>query len=223
MATPAAPPSPPVRPLRVFGVCGAVGSGKSAVAAALGRSGAVVVDADRLAHAALDRPDVRDPLVREFGTEILGPDARIDRARLRPLVFGPAPEHLARRRRLESHVHPVVRLMIADAIAAAGGLSPRPPFVVLDVPLLTEGPTAALCDAIVFVEAPPEVRRERTARSRGWTTAEHDAREAAQSPAEEKRKAARFVVRNDGGEAELQAEVDRLFAALRDFSPELPS
>ncbi len=220
MATPEAPSLPPDRPPRTFGVCGAVGSGKSAVAAGLERMGAAIIDADRLAHTALDRPDVRDGLVAEFGTEILGPDGRIDRARLRPLVFGPAPEHVARRRRLESHVHPVVRAMIVDAIAAAHVQSPLPPFIVLDVPLLTEGPTAALCDAVVFVDAPPEVRRERTARTRGWTTAEHEAREAAQSSVEDKRRAARFVVRNDGSESDLKAEVDRLFRELCNFRPE---
>jgi dephospho-CoA kinase len=209
---------PPVRPA-VFGVCGGVGSGKSAVAAALAARGAFVVDADRLAHEALDRPDVRESLVQEFGTGILGPDSRIERSLLRPLVFGDSPEHHARRRRLELVVHPVVRRMMQEAVEAAARRNPPPPFLVLDVPLLTEGPTASWCDAIVFVDAPAEVRRARTARNRGWSDAEHERRERAQDPVEVKRRAAQFVFANDGDAGPSPAGIDRLFASLAAFRP----
>lgn len=207
-------PAAPVRRPPVFGLCGAVGSGKSAVAAELAVRGAVVVDADRLAHAALDLPEVRAALVAEFGTGIVGPEDRIERARLRPLVFGPTPAHAENRRRLESHVHPVVRRMIVDAVETAGRRVPPPPFVALDVPLLTEGPTAALCDAIVYVDAPEEVRFARTAATRGWTAAEHRAREAAQHSPAEKRARARFVVDNGGDRDALAVRAERLFADL---------
>jgi dephospho-CoA kinase len=204
----------PVRRPPVYGLCGAVGSGKSAVAAELAARGAVVVDADRLAHEALDLPDVRSALVAEFGTGIVGTDGRIERARLRPLVFGPTPSHLQNRRLLESHVHPVVRRMIVDALAAAGRRAPPPPFVALDVPLLTEGPTALLCDAIVYVDAPEAVRFARTAAARGWTADEHRAREAAQHSPEEKRARARFVIDNGGDRDALSVRADRLFSDL---------
>jgi dephospho-CoA kinase len=224
MVDPPLVPTPPVSAARppIFGVAGGVGSGKSRVAEALGRRGAYVVDADRLAHDALDDPGVAAAVVREFGTGILGSGGRIERPRLAAAVFGPGPDAAAHRRKLESVVHPAVLRMIHERLADAVRRAPRPPFVVLDVPLLVEGETAALCDAIVFVDAPDDVRRARTASARRWTDEGHRSREAAQAPLEVKRSASRFVVVNDGDESALSSAVDRLFAELLAFRPARP-
>ena len=49
--------------MNIIGLIGKIGSGKSAVASILSEFGALVVDADAIAHAALDLPDVRSRLV----------------------------------------------------------------------------------------------------------------------------------------------------------------
>jgi dephospho-CoA kinase len=58
-------------PIPVIGLVGGIGAGKSAVAEALARRGAFVLDADRVGHALLDQPPARDRVVRRFGPEIL--------------------------------------------------------------------------------------------------------------------------------------------------------
>ena len=60
-----------------------------------------------------------------------------------------------------------------------------------------------------MVDVPREKRLER-AKTRGWTEAEFARREAAQWPADEKRRLAAAVIPNAGTEAELRA-------AVRDF------
>ena len=51
----------------IIGLIGGVASGKSAVAAALARRGAVVFDADEIGHDVLAQPEVRDELVARWG------------------------------------------------------------------------------------------------------------------------------------------------------------
>jgi dephospho-CoA kinase len=87
-------------------------------------------------------------------------------------------------------------------------------FVVLDAAVLLEAGWGDLVDALVYVDAPRDVRLARVAARAGWTAAELDAREAAQWPAAEKKRRADAVLVNDGEPDELPVRVDRLCAAL---------
>lgn len=103
----------------------------------------------------------------------------------------------------------------AEAIERARGLGARA--FVIDAPLLFEAGLDGECDAVVFVDAPREVRLERVRRTRGWDESELARREAAQLRVEEKRRRSDVVVSNDGDEATLGARVaavlDRLAPA----------
>ena len=73
--------------LRV-GLTGGIGAGKSTVALALGRLGAVVVDADQLARRVVEpgSPGL-DAVVEAFGPGVLAADGSLDRPALGRLVF----------------------------------------------------------------------------------------------------------------------------------------
>ncbi|MGL4553092.1 MAG: dephospho-CoA kinase, partial [Gemmataceae bacterium] len=92
----------------VVGLTGSIGAGKSTVAGLLARRGATVVDADALGHQALE--ELRDEIVARFGPGVLEGGA-VSRARLGQVVFADA----ARRRELESIVHPHIRRRAAEA------------------------------------------------------------------------------------------------------------
>ncbi len=210
--SPAVPvPAPGKSPARlpVIGLAGGIGAGKSAVAAAFERLGCLVIDSDVRAKAALDRPDVRDTLVSWWGPGILDPDGRVDRKRVASIIFSNAGE----RERLEALVHPIVRddraQMIRDA-AAAGAKA-----AIVDAPLLFEAGVDAECDAVVFVDAPREVRLERLQRTRGWDEAELARREAAQMSLDEKRSRSRFVVENRTDVGSLEARIARVLAEMK--------
>ena len=73
--------------LRV-GLTGGLGSGKSTVAAALRALGAEVTEADELGRALMESGQpVFSSIVEHFGPKVVGPDGRLNRARLAEMAF----------------------------------------------------------------------------------------------------------------------------------------
>jgi dephospho-CoA kinase len=201
----------------VIGLTGAIGGGKSQVAALLGRKGAVVIDADCVGHEVLDYPEVHRQVIERFGAGVVehGPDAAahgsINRRALGSIVFAarPALEDL------EAIVHPRMRRQF-EAIIDRESVRGRAPMVVLDAAVLLEAGWDNLCDLLVFVDASQPVRLQRVSRSRGWTAAVLQAREAAQWPSEQKLSRADIVIQNDSSLEILDQNVDRLWRLVTD-------
>ena len=183
----------------VIGLLGAIGAGKSTVAKLLADEGAEVVDADRLAHEVLCSGEGRGAIVGRFGAAILGQDGEVDRRLLAQRVFGDA----AALQDLNAIVHPPVLRAIQErierhrkrekALDTAGDQA----VLALDVPLLAETPLESECDALLFVDASPEVRAARL-RERGWSSDEAARREAFQPLLPKKRASADVIVDNSG-------------------------
>lgn len=192
----------------VIGLVGAIGAGKSEVARILERLGCVVIDSDVQARAALERPDVRETLTGWWGGGILGADGRIDRRAVASIVFADPGE----RRRLEELVHPIIREARAEIVqrerARAARGEPHARALIIDAPLLYEAGVDRECDAVIFVDAPRDVRLGRVMSARGWDDAELARREAAQMPPEEKRRRADQVVPNTGSLEDLAAHTE---------------
>lgn len=188
--------------MTIFGLTGGIASGKSFVAALLAERGAVVLDADRHAHAVLDEPEVRAALVERWGAGIEAEDGSLNRGEIAGRVFGDSDEALAGRRFLEGLVHPRVRQRLRTELEAAR--ADEAPAAVLDIPLLIEAGWADECDAVLFVDTPAEVRRARAA-ERGWSADELAQREAAQTPVEQKRSRADEVIPGDDERAARDA------------------
>ncbi|MBL8841330.1 MAG: dephospho-CoA kinase [Planctomycetes bacterium] len=217
--TPAPMPQAAERPV-VIGLLGGIGSGKSSVARHLAAAGAAWLDADRLAHAALDAPDVVAALRERHGASltVTGDPPRIDRASLGRLVFGSAPPQREALAHLESLLHPRVRAELLRRLDAH--LAQRDvPAVLLDVPLLLEtGAFAPRCDLLLFVESESSARAARVAARHGLSAAEFARREALQWPVAEKRKRADVVLSNQGDAAALERAVADWLAAAGGFA-----
>lgn len=200
-------PRPPL-----LGIVGGVASGKSIVAQLLERKGAAVIDADRLAHEVLKLNDLKQLARERWGETVFGPDGQIDRKRLGQIVFAPAPEGPRELKVLEQWTHPRVRQMIDERIRqiSAEGTATA---IVLDVPLLVEAGWHQLCDHVLFVDVPREVREAR-ALARGWTAQEFAGRESAQQPLAEKRGVAGVVIDNSGSLEASQAQIDSFWDSL---------
>ncbi|MBI4878495.1 MAG: dephospho-CoA kinase [Planctomycetes bacterium] len=199
--------------LIVLGLLGGIGSGKSTVARFFQEFGAVVLDADAMARAELDREPAKGAILKEFGTSLLDEEGSIDRERLGDIVFRD-PERL---RRLNGMVHPLVRREVRrrlEELRAAPGATSGAVLVLLDVPLLLESELNALCDRRLFVEAPLELRVERVRAYRGWSGDELERREKNQKSIDEKRAGADYKVINDGALAPVRAQIRAIFQDL---------
>lgn len=193
----------------VIGLTGNIGAGKSAVARHFAEWGATVIDADVLARDAVapGTPTLA-AIVERWGAGVLDPAGGLDRAALRRIVFFDPAERAA----LDAIVHPAVASRRSDAVAAARARGDR--LVVADIPLLFEAGLADTVDAIVLVDAPPAVRRDRLLRDRGLDGADADAMMAAQWPSDRKRPRADWIIDNDGDWATLRARARTVYDAL---------
>jgi dephospho-CoA kinase len=197
--------------MMVIGICALPAGGKSAVAAALQRCGAVWVDADRIAHEVLEIPEAREQIVRQFGSAIAGADGKIDRPRLGEIVFRDDAAARAALKYLEAVVHPLVRRSMINEIAAA--MRKNAPAITLDVPLLFESQWDLWCDEIWFVDTPRSTRLAAAAR-RGWSAEKLDQRAANQLNAEQKRRLSSRTISNEGTLEQLTAQIEALWALL---------
>ncbi|MGH9032806.1 MAG: dephospho-CoA kinase, partial [Acidimicrobiia bacterium] len=93
--------------------------------------------------------------------------------------------------------------------------APPDAIVVLDVPLLAESQQARErpYEAVIVVEAPRDLRLARL-EERGVPRADAERRMAAQVSDEERREIATYVLDNSGDLAELERQVDDLWADL---------
>lgn len=194
----------------ILGLTGNIAAGKSAVASRLAALGAHIIDADLLAREAVAPGSAGlAAIVERWGPGILAADGTLDRAALRRIVFADPAERAA----LDAIVHPEVARRRSRAVAAAE--ESGAPIVVCDIPLLFEAKLENTVDAVLLVDAPASIRRERLLRDRGLTPEEADDMIAAQMPSELKRARAEYIIENVGSRDELIARVDAVWSAVR--------
>jgi dephospho-CoA kinase len=189
----------------IIGLIGSIGAGKSTVARILADRGGSLIDADALGHQALEVPEIKNQIVSRWGSDMIKSDGSVNRRALAAVVFSQPQE----RQRLESLVHPEIRRRVEQAIQTADA-DPAYRFIVLDAALLLEADWAKLCDRIILVDAPPELRWSRVQASRGWTAADLARREQAQWPLAKKRRFADAILNNSGSVEMLAEQVDSL-------------
>ncbi|GAA1885112.1 dephospho-CoA kinase [Streptantibioticus ferralitis] len=191
------------------GLTGGIGAGKSEVSRLFASYGAVVIDADRIAHEVVEpgTPGLA-AVVAEFGEEVLNADGSLDRPKLGGIVFAD-PDRLGA---LNAIVHPLVGRRSAELEAAAADDA----ITVHDVPLLTENGLAPLYDVVVVVDAAPGTQLDRLVRLRGMAEDEARSRMAAQATREQRLAVADLVIDNDGPLEALEPQVRKVWEALRE-------
>lgn len=195
--------------MRVIGLTGNIGSGKSVVARVWEGLGAVVLDADRIAHEILaPGSEALDRVVAGFGPGILAEDGRLDRAKLAEIAFDD-PDAV---RRLNRIVHPIVGARIRERLEAEREAGTR--VVVVEAALIYEAGVEDDYDVVVVVDAPRESRYARVAASRGLDPRRAARIERTQIDPGEKAARADHVLENRGTLPELRTAAERLFRRL---------
>ena len=184
---------------------GSIGMGKSTVAKMFERAGVPVFDADEVVRR-LQAEDAT--LIAAIGERFPGTVANgvLDRDALAARVLGEPGELAA----LEAIVHPAVHAERARFL-----LDNRDrPALLFDIPLLFETHGEQAFDKVVVVSAPAAVQRERVLARPGMTESKLDAILARQTPDQEKRRRADFVIDTGADLSTTERQVRDILACL---------
>lgn len=179
--------------MKVIGITGGAGCGKTEILRYLeSRYKCRVLQADRAAER-LQEPGglCYRRIVELLGTDILGPEGRIDRQAMATVIFGNKDMLAA----VNAVIHPAVRTYILQRIeeAAREGTAD---FFFLEAALLIECGYEEIVDEMWYVYADEEARRARLKAGRQYSDHKTDAIFAAQLPEETYRAHCGFVIDN---------------------------
>ncbi len=190
----------------VVALTGGIGSGKSTVGQMFQDLGAIVTDSDQLAREVVERGTTGfDQIIAAFGDEVLK-NGDLNRAFLAELVF----KDPAKREQLEQITHPMIRKAFAKIVESVKSDS----IVVNQIPLLVESKHDYKFDHVITVSASQEVRIERLI-NRGMSLTQINQRLQAQSSDIQREQIADSIIRNEGSQAELLSEVEKVWELLQ--------
>jgi len=191
-----------IRPY-VVGVTGGIGAGKSTVCNQfVERHGVPLIDADVVAREVVEpgQPALA-AIVAAFTPAILDQQGRLDRAKLRSVVFADPQQ----RRLLENILHPEIRQAIRTKVAAIGAA-----YCLLAIPLLAEGGKHESIDRVLVVDCPEELQINRVRLRDHLTESEVMAIMRTQASRAARLRVADDVIVNAGDNAALARRVDEL-------------
>jgi len=147
----------------VIGITGPAGSGKSTVSKIIKNiygDKASIIDVDRLGHEVLTYFFIKEKLKENFGEEIFDDDNNISRSKLGEIVFSDK-EKLEL---LNKIVHPEILKKTEQILKE---ISNKNDIIIIDAALLFKIGLDKLCDKIIYVDAPEELRIKRLSEKRG--------------------------------------------------------
>ncbi|PHS25059.1 MAG: dephospho-CoA kinase [Robiginitomaculum sp.] len=192
----------------ILGLTGSIGMGKSTTAGLFAKEGVPVFDVDGVIHQLYQEDrELIDKVAQAFPTAKR--DGKIDRAMLADLVRG----HKDALTDLENIVHPIIAKVRADWLQAAK--SREEPYVVFDIPLLFETGGENKVDKVIVVSASPEEQKRRVLARPGMTEARFIHFLSRQTPDEEKRRRADFVINTSKGLEDAAQQVQSILRQLK--------
>lgn len=185
----------------IIGLTGGIASGKSTVSNYLAELGAIIIDADKIAHEIMEKGKTAYwQVIEAFGREILAENGEIDRSRLGKIVFN----NLEKKKILEEITHPQVIREMREKIEEYRAENK---VIVLDVPLLFEAGLDSRVDETWVVYVDRETQLQRLIARDGLSYEEANKRIQAQMSLEKKRVLADFVINNKGNIEDLKRQV----------------
>lgn len=175
----------------IYGLTGKTGAGKSTVAALLSEKGFFVVDGDTAARRVTEKGSPILPLLAErFGRDIILSDGTLDRKKLASRAFQDEESTQA----LNDITHPEIDRVIHGEIDEAEKQGFER--CLIDAAALLESPSRKLCEKMIVVTAPEELRLERILVRDRITKQQALVRIKAQKPDEYYLENADIIIRN---------------------------
>ncbi len=190
----------------IAGLTGSIGMGKSTAAAHFRSRGIPVFDADAAVHALYNGRAVPEIEKAFPGTSAAG---AIDREKLAAALR----KEPAKFKDLEAIVHPMVHEAEKKFLMEEAARGTR--LVVLEIPLLFETGRDSLVDVTIVVSAPRDIQSQRVLERPGMTEERLESLLSRQTPDDEKRRRADFVVDTGGTHAQSESQLDAIIEDLK--------
>ncbi|MFM7015915.1 MAG: dephospho-CoA kinase [Bacteroidota bacterium] len=173
----------------IIGITGGIGSGKTIVCEIFKQLGVPVFNADFVARdLMLNSEEVYDLLQGHFGKTIFPKLGQFDKVHLSQIVFN-NPDELSQ---LNSIVHPFVKNAFTTWKAKQSA-----PYILHEAAILIESGFNKLCDKVIVVIAPEDLRIQRVCERDGKSTEEVVAIIQQQMSDEERLKHANYTIINN--------------------------
>ncbi len=195
--------------MKIIGLTGPTGSGKSTVAKYFSDLGVEIIDCDLVAREVTEIGSELLPLLAEnFGDEILADDGSLIRKELAKKAFSSQEET----EKLNSIMLPFIANRIKEIldVFATEGVE----CVILDAPTLYESGLDSICDSVLAVLCPEEIRKKRIIERDNLTEEQAITRLSASKPDSFYKEKIQHIVVNDGEMAKFLDDISRMFGEL---------
>ncbi len=181
---------------------GGIASGKTLISDEFARLGVPVIDTDIIAREIVEpgQPALKE-IESIFGPGIIDANGRLERAELRALIFSDPKA----RKKLESILHPRIRLQAGEAIAKLTSA-----YCILVIPLLAKRDAYPYLDRILVVDVEPETQINRLMARDNNSRKLAEQALASQLNREQRLKIADDILDNSGSPEQARLEVSRL-------------
>ncbi len=185
------------------GLTGGLGSGKSTASSFLAKLGSFVFDADTEAKKILNNnTDVQKAIVEEFGDDVLGHDANIDRKKLANIAFQDEDHQII----LNSIIHPFVFEILDNQFDKISTQNKHASFIV-DGALIFESGLDQHLDSVLLIASSLKYRIERALKRGNIQREDILRRIELQWTDEDKAESADYTIYNNGTEKELEEKI----------------
>jgi dephospho-CoA kinase len=192
------------------GITGGIGSGKSTVAEYFRRLGIPVIDADLITRELMQPGHpVYQRMIERFGRGIVGDNGRLERRKLRDIIF----QNSIARKDLERIIHPEVWTQILKQLEAFDSA-----YALVVVPLMVESDRVNIFDRVIVVDCDEKDQIERVVRRDGCTEDEVKAIIRIQAPRQTRLAIATDIIHNTGDVAKLEHDVRQLHNQFLGFA-----
>lgn len=174
--------------IRVIGITGSFGTGKTTVAKMFSKYGAVILDADKIAHQLLK--------LKPADRKKLGKELFRDKAKLKKFC---------------DIIHPLIITKLKKEIIR----NKTKKLIIIDAPLLIEANLVYLVDRLIVVAAGRKIQVERLKKFKKFATNEIKDRIGAQMPLKEKIKYADFIIDNNGAIKNTKLQVEKIWNLIK--------
>ena len=187
----------------VVGLTGGLASGKSTVLGFFHKLGINTFSADQVVHQLMANDGLAySAILTHFGNNIINSENKIDRAKLRSIIFNSPAE----KRWLEHYLHPLVRKSLLEKCEKSTSM-----YVVVEIPLLAESQTSfEWIDRVLVVDADEAIQQLRAQHRSGLSKNESRCILDLQASREKRNSLANDLIINDGNLSALEQQVKEL-------------